>query len=179
MLKGRDLVCQHWCGVGHDTEFWNKALTFLSPSLFQISSAFNIFNLTVNGYVTRHLQRQCTINGKWLKKNHQELHDTSMQQKHAKLRDLSGEDTEFITTAHLNNLRCSPVYGPFLPGRATGQTLSCCSVLYSADGPNPQRCQARCTALYTMWLFLCSGLDTTDLSFTSEFLLSVWNFTSK
>lgn len=52
-----------------------------------------------------------------------------MHQKYAKLRHLSGEDTEFITTAHLNNLKCSPVYGHFLPGRTTGQTLPCCSVL--------------------------------------------------
>lgn len=67
MLEGKERVCQHWCRVGHDTDFWNKALTFLLPSPFEISSVFNIFNITVNGYVARHLQRQCITNGKWLK----------------------------------------------------------------------------------------------------------------
>lgn len=53
--------------------------------------------------------------------------------KEAKVQEtvLSGEATETIT-AYFNNLVGSPVYGHFLPGRTTGQSLPCCSVLFLA-----------------------------------------------
>lgn len=44
---------------------------------------------------------------------------------------LSGESTETIT-AYFNSLMGSPVYGHFLPGRITGQSLPYCSVLFMA-----------------------------------------------
>ena len=58
---------------------------------------------------------------------------TYVRETKAHERVLSGEATE-TTTAHLSNLKGSPVYGHFLPGRTTGQSLLCCSIVFM-DAP--------------------------------------------